>query len=148
MPASPARSKASQPAAPAQDFRVRVAGEKRARMRERLIAATLDAYLDLGPGRHPVIDDVIRLAGVSRGSFYKYFDALDDVLAEIGRRMADEMLASFERMFSPDDDPAVRIAGGPLMALARTAMEPRHGAFISRVDFIDYLGGNDAQSHL
>jgi AcrR family transcriptional regulator len=128
------------------DFRVRVAAQKRERMRERLIAATLDAYLDADPGWHPVIDDVIRTADVSRGTFYKYFDSLDEVLAEIGQRMAGEMLASFERLFADVADGAVRTAAGPLMAMARAAMEPRHGAFISRVDFVDFFDGTDPRS--
>ena len=132
--------------APAADFRVRAAAEKRDRMRARLIAATMDAYLDAGTGRPPVIDDVIRVAEVSRGTFYKYFDSLDEVLAEIGRQMADEMLSSVERIFVGVDDAAVRTAAGPLMAMARAAMEPRHGAFIARVDFIDFLGGQDPRS--
>jgi AcrR family transcriptional regulator len=142
------RSKALEPDVNVGDFRVRVAGEKRARMRERLIAATMDAYLTTDPGRHPVIDDVIGIAGVSRGTFYKYFDSLDEVLPEIGRRMANEMLDSFELLFGPIDDAAVRIAAGPLMGLARSAMEPRHAAFISRVDFTEYLGGKDRPSQV
>ena len=117
-------------------------------MRERLITATMDAYLQAEPSRHPVIDDVIRVAAVSRGTFYKYFDSLDEVLAEIGRRVADEMLASFSLIFGDSDDAAMRVASGPLMALARSAMEPRHGAFISRVDFIDYLAGPDPRHQL
>lgn len=132
--------------APAEDFRVRVAAEKRDRMRARLIAATMDAFLVTGSGRAPVIDDVIRAADVSRGTFYKYFDSLDEVLAEIGWHMADEMLSSVERLFADVEDAAVRTAAGPLMAMARAAMEPRHAAFISRVDFIDFLGGVDPRS--
>jgi AcrR family transcriptional regulator len=130
----------------AEDFRVRVAAEKRDRMRTRLIAATMDAYADAGSGRAPVIDDVIRAAGVSRGTFYKYFDSLDEVLADIGQRMAGEMLSSFERLFAEVDDAAVRTAAGPLMAMARAAMEPRHAAFIARVDFIEFVGGADPRS--
>lgn len=133
-------------AAVAADFRVRAAALKRDRMRARLIAATMDAYVDAGVGRPPVIDDVIRIAEVSRGTFYKYFDSLDEVLAEIGRQVAGEMLSSFERLFAGVDDGAVRSAAGPLMAMARAAMEPRHGAFIARVDFIEYLGSEDPRS--
>lgn len=129
-----------------ENFRVRVAAEKRERMRARLITATMDAFLDAAPGRQPVIDDVIRVAGVSRGTFYKYFDSLDELLAEIGRNMADEMISGFDRLFADVDDAAVRTAAGPLMALARAAMEPRHGAFVSRVDFIEFLAGEDPRS--
>lgn len=129
-----------------EDFRHRVAGEKRARMRERLIAAAMDAYLLAGPGRHPVINDVIAQAGVSRGTFYKYYDSFEELLAEIGRRMADEMINSFDHLFGALDDLAAQVAAGPLMALARAAMEPRHAAFIARVDFIEFMEGEDPRS--
>lgn len=130
------------------DHRARVAGQKRERMRERLIDATMAAYLGCEAGRHPVVDDVIRLAGVSRGSFYKHFDAVDEVFALIGRRMAQEMLASYGRLAAPLPGGAPRVAIGPLMALARAAMEPRHGAFIARVDFVDYLASDEPRTHL
>lgn len=130
------------------DFRVRAAAQKRDRMRARLIDATLDAFVDAQPGRVPVIDDVIRVAEVSRGTFYKYFDALDDVLGEIGRRMASEMLSSHEQVFADVADSGVRVAAGPLMAMARAVMEPRHAVLVSRVDFIDFLGGGDPRSRI
>jgi AcrR family transcriptional regulator len=142
MPAANREKQRPRPAA-IEDFRVRVAAQKRERMRARLIAATQDAYLTGDPNRAPVIDDVIREAGVSRGTFYKYFDSLDEILAEIGQQVADEMLTTYDRLFAATDDPAVRIAVGPLMAMARAAMEPRHGAFVARVDFVAYLGGED-----
>jgi AcrR family transcriptional regulator len=143
----PASLREPPPKAPAaEDFRVRAAADKRERMRARLIEATMDAFLDVGPGVQPVIDDVIRAADVSRGSFYKYFNSLDEVLAEIGRNMADEMLTSVDHLFAGVDDAAVRIAAGPLMAMARAAMEPRHAAFIARVDFIEFLAGEDPRA--
>jgi AcrR family transcriptional regulator len=147
-PAAPSHVDPPGSAAATEDFRVREAAKKRERMRARLITATLDAFIDAHPGRVPVIDDVIRIAEVSRGTFYKYFDTLDDVLTEIGQRMAHEMLSSFEQIFDGVTDPAVRVAAGPLMATARAAMEPRHAAFISRVDFIEFLGGEDPRSRI
>ncbi len=85
-------------------------------------------------------------AEVSRGTLYKYFDSLDEVLAEIGQRTAAEMLSSFEQLFDGIADAAVRTAAGPLMAMARAAMEPRHAAFISRMDFIAFMAGQDPRS--
>lgn len=133
---------------PPADHRHRVARERRARMRERLIAATMDVYSHNMGGRRPVIDDVIRVAEVSRGTFYKYFDTLDEVLAEIGRNTASEMLFSFDSLFSPLDDGAVMLATGPLMALARAAMDPPHGAIISHADIVDHISGDDPRRQL
>jgi AcrR family transcriptional regulator len=146
-----ATRRAPEPAAPPVpaanvDHRVRVADEKRGRMRERLVGAAMDAFLAIEPGRHPVIDDVIRIAEVSRGTFYKYYGSLDELLADIGRQMADEMLSSFERMFGATDDAPLCLAAGPLMAMARAVMEPRHAAFIARVDFVEFLDGEDPRS--
>lgn len=130
---------ASGETAPAGNHRGRVAEVKRARMRERLIEATIAAYGTCEPGDHPVVDDVIRIAAVSRGSFYKHFEAIDQVFSEIGRRMAGEMLATYSLLAAPLADAAARVALGPLMALTRAAMEPRHGALVARVDFVDFL---------
>lgn len=133
---------------PEANHRHRVARERRARMRERLIAATMDVYSQSPGGRRPVIDDVIRVADVSRGTFYKYFDTLDEVLVEIGRSAASEMLLSYDRLFGPLDDSAVMLATGPLMALARAAMAPPHGAIISHADMIDRTSGEDPRRQL
>ncbi len=127
----------------AEDHRSRVARERRTRMRDRLVAATRDVYGQCAGGRVPVIDDVIRAAKVSRGTFYKYFDSLDEVLTEIGHNAANDMLHSFDRLFSPLDDGAVMLATGPLMALARAAMDPAHGVIISRADMVDRISGDD-----
>lgn len=133
---------------PEANHRHRVARERRTRMRERLIAATMDVYSQSPGGRRPVIDDVIRAADVSRGTFYKYFDTLDEVLVEIGRSAASEMLLSYDRLFGPLDDGAVMLATGPLMALARAAMDPPHGAIISHADMIDRTSGEDPRRQL
>lgn len=137
---------AAVPASPESDHRVRVADERRTRMRERLVGAAMEAFLEIEPGRHPVIDDVIRIADVSRGTFYKYYGSLDELLAGIGRRMADEMLGDFERLFGETEDALLCLAAGPLMAMARAVMEPRHAAFVARVDFVEFLEGEDPRS--
>lgn len=125
------------------DFRSRVGAEKRGRMRERLLAATFDAYAGSAPGTRPVIDDVVRVAGVSRGTFYKYFESLDEILPELGQRMAEEMVATYSQLFGSVADVAVRAAGGPLLTLSRAAMEPARVVFTSKVDFVAYFDRDD-----
>jgi AcrR family transcriptional regulator len=119
------------------DFRVRVAQAKRERMRQRLLLAAQEVYLPGERRELAVIEDVVRKAGVARGTFYKYFDSLEEVLEALGREMAVEMLDTVARIFGDVDDAAVRVAAGPLITLARAAMEPRWGAFVSRIDYVD-----------
>lgn len=122
--------------APAADFRVRAAAEKRDRMRARLIAATMDAYLDAGTGRPPVIDDVIRVAEVSRGTFYKYFDSLDLAIAELGLQLADEMTDGILSIYDVLEDPIMRTATGFQMFLLRSMLDPEWGAFIAHIGLL------------
>jgi AcrR family transcriptional regulator len=131
-----------------EDFRSRVARERRQRMRERLLRAAQTAYLHCPPGRSPVIDDVVRLAEVSRGSFYKHYDTLDALLAEIGQHSAVDMIATFERLFGAVSNPSVRVAAGPLMALARAVMDPAHGAVIAHADRAELLDSDDPRRQL
>jgi AcrR family transcriptional regulator len=121
------------------DFRVRVARQKRERMRARLLAATLDLYSSHDRPAAMVIDDIIRQAGVSRGAFYKYFASIDQIVVELGRDMADEMIRSMEQVLADLPDPTSRLAASPLIPLVRAAMQPRWAAFTSRVDYIDFL---------
>ena len=125
------------------DFRVRVAREKRERMRARLLAATLDLYSLHDRPSAIVIDDVIRQAGVSRGTFYQYFPSTEAIVAELGRDMAGEMIRSMQQVLPALADPTARLAASPLVPLVRAAMQPRWAAFTSQVDYIDFLAPGD-----
>ena len=63
-----------------ENFRSRVAAEKRDRMRARLLAATMQVC---GGPDVVVVDDVVRAAKVSRGAFYRYFQSLDEAVAAL-----------------------------------------------------------------
>src|SRR3546814_17148478 len=85
-----------------EDFRIRVAADRRERMRARLLDAVLDLYQPGRGGPHLVIEDVIQTAGVFRGTFYKYFESLEDAVNEPGERMATGTLAAFSLPFHND----------------------------------------------
>ena len=84
------RKKASQ----IDDHRIRVARERRDRMRRRLMTAVMTSYqqrLELGP---PGVDEVIKDADVSRATFYKYFNSVDEAIHFLGGELVDEMTHS------------------------------------------------------
>jgi AcrR family transcriptional regulator len=111
-------------------------------MRQRLLLAALDVFLLSDMTQPPVIDDVIRKARVARGTFYKYFASLEQVLEELGQQMADAMLDRCEVLLRELHDPAARLAAGPLLSLTQAARQPRRVNFTARVNYVDYLSRN------
>ncbi|MES2300806.1 MAG: TetR/AcrR family transcriptional regulator, partial [Pseudomonadota bacterium] len=101
------------PATPhSEDGRLRLAAERRDRMRARLLDTVLELYQ---PGRDNaalVIDDVIRAADVSRGTFYKYFTSIEQAVDELGESLTSGMVADFRALFAAESDPAVLAIGG------------------------------------
>jgi AcrR family transcriptional regulator len=113
------------------DFRVRVAREKRERMRSRL----LNAIMKIGSenkGRGPtVIDEVVQEAKVSRGTFYKYFDTLEEAISELGRILTDDMVVTLRRMLDEVEDPAFRISCAVQIMMVHAALDHAWGGFVS-----------------
>src|SRR3546814_16689412 len=119
-----------------EDFRIRVAADRRERMRARLLDAVLDLYQPGRCGAHLVIDDVIQTAGVSRGTFYKYFESLAEAGDELGERMAAGTTADFRRLFDKDPNSDARAVGGVALAMVRDWHDPRWGVVHCRTETV------------
>jgi AcrR family transcriptional regulator len=126
--------------APAENHRIRVGREKRERMRAHLLQSVLQVC-SAETSRDPaVIDDVIREANVSRGTFYKYFVSLDQAVSELGLQLAIEMTEGILAVYDPVEDPVLRTATGFQLFLLRSLIEPRWGAFVAHIGL---LSGNN-----
>jgi len=119
-----------------EDHRVRVARQRRERMRAHLLQSVLSVWSASGRGEIAVIDDVVRHAGVSRGTFYKYFDSLDEAVSELALQLAEEMTAGIASVYDVLTDPLLRVATGFQIFLIRAALEPKWGAFITRIGLL------------
>lgn len=126
----------SQRAVAREDHRVRVARLKRERTRAQLLEAVMVAYPGQS-GRGPaVIDDVIRVADVARGTFYKYFPSLEDAVSELGAKLADEMVAAIASLYDSLEDPVQRSATGFQLYLSRAMIEPKWGEFVAHLNHL------------
>lgn len=114
------------------DHRTRTAAQKRDRMRIRLVEAALQVFADKSADA-AVIDDVIRTAGVSRGTFYNYFATNEELMAAVLHAVGDEILGLIEVAIAKHDDPAERLAYGIRMMLHTARRYPMVGRFVSRV---------------
>ena len=124
-----------------EDHRVRVGREKRARMRAHLMQSVISVCSGRTPTGSTVIEDVVRHADVSRGTFYKYFDSLDEAVTQIAFALGEEMVAGIGSVYEVLEDPVSRTATGFQMFLARALIDPDWGAFITHLDLLN--GEND-----
>ncbi|WP_374943410.1 TetR/AcrR family transcriptional regulator, partial [Sphingomonas sp.] len=72
-----------------EDHRTRVGRERRERMRNQLLQSVLAVCAGRGPAGAAVIDDVVRHASVSRGTFYNHFESIEQAVSELGLQLAD-----------------------------------------------------------
>jgi AcrR family transcriptional regulator len=113
------------------DHRTRVAAEKRERMRMRLIESALHVFAHKGADA-AVIEDVIDMAEVSRGTFYNYFRTNEDLLAAVVKELGNELLALVETVVIQCTDPAERLATGVRMVLHTMQAHPLLAQFVAR----------------
>ena len=124
-----------------ENYRVRVARERRERMRAHLLNSVMIVCSGQSSNGPAVIDDVIRHAEVSRGTFYKYFDSLDQAMGELAREMADDMAGGgIVHVYDSVEDPLARTATGFLLYLTRALIEPEWGGFVCRVGLLNASG--------
>ena len=121
---SPART-------PVVGHRTRVGRERRARTQARIVAAALRVFAEKGPDA-PVIDDFIRAAGVSRGTFYNHFASTEELFTATSRALEDELMRSIEAEIRRFEDPVERLATGVRLWLRRSQQDPAWCAFIVR----------------
>jgi AcrR family transcriptional regulator len=116
-----------------ENHRVRVARDRRERTRAQLLNAVLSVYAGDDVSGPAVIDDVIRAAGVSRGTFYRYFDSVEEAVAELGGKLADELAEAYDSALDGLPDPLDRMASAIQICLLRAEAEPRWGMFVAHI---------------
>lgn len=119
---------------PVRDHRVEVAEKKRLAMRARLVDATMRVFASQSGSNKPVIDDVIREAAVSRGTFYNYFDSLEDVLELIGHNLSDQMTMEAMAAYAILEEPVQRFAVGFRLFLTRAILDRSWAGFVTVTD--------------
>ncbi len=113
------------------DHRTRVGNERRQKMRMRLVESALEVFDEKGI-EATVIDDVISAAGVARGTFYNYFQTIDELLAALSMELGNDVMRSVERAVEDYPDPALRLASGLRLYLHTVLLYPSVSGFFWR----------------
>jgi TetR/AcrR family transcriptional regulator, ethionamide resistance regulator len=86
-----------------------------------LILAARNAFV------RPTIEEVLAESGVSRGTFYKYFDSVPDLMNAVGAAVAHELSCVLDPLVTQMSDPAARLSGGLRISLRLVGRHPPLG---------------------
>jgi AcrR family transcriptional regulator len=111
------------------EARARIALERRERTRRRLLDAAGELIAMRGP-RAATIDEIVRHAGISRGSFYNYFRTPAEVVRELGAERAERLDREVAELLADVDDPALQLAIMGQTVLIDTMADPT-GAWVN-----------------
>lgn len=114
------------------DGRTRSAALRRESMRRRLLEAAITVFAERGPDG-AVVDDFVQAAQVARGTFYKYFQTPQDLLATLVAELGDEVVSLLDPLLDALDTPAERVAIGTRAYLRLVAGSRVFTLFVSRV---------------
>ncbi|NWA91484.1 TetR/AcrR family transcriptional regulator [Pseudomonas sp. D8002] len=78
------------------------------------------------------IDETVKVAGVSRGSFYTYFESVEELLHELSHELSDEMVQDILPMYGVLLEPWQRISVGYRLFMVRAFMDPAWATFVTR----------------
>lgn len=114
-----------------EDHRTRVAAEKRTRMRRKLIENALLVFAEKGVDAS-VIDDVIKAAGVSRGTFYNYYRTNAELQMAATDELGNEIVQQIENQTRDNPSPAARVCTGVRLYLRAARQFPLFARFVAR----------------
>lgn len=113
------------------DHRSRVARQRRARTRARIIEAALPVFAARGKDA-PVIDDFIRAAGIARGTFYNYYRDTRELFEDASRWLEDDLIESILPEIDERPDPVHRLTLGVRLWMRKAQGDPLWCAFTLR----------------
>jgi AcrR family transcriptional regulator len=120
-----------------EDHRSVAARRKRNAMRTRILQTVMDVFSDR-KNLSTTIEDVIRAAEVSRGTFYKHFSSLEEALTAVGREATDQMTLGILPVYDVLDDPVQRVSTGMRVFLSRAVTDRRWARFVVRAELIPH----------
>jgi AcrR family transcriptional regulator len=127
--------------------RAEIGREKRTRTRAQLIAAARSLFARQAV-ESVTVDDVVREAGLAKGTFYVHFEDLRDLTTAV----ADDLVESFDELLQPArlslTEPALRIALGCSCFIDKAINDPGWARIAARMTASAPKGGEVARSRL
>lgn len=102
----------------------------------RLLQAVMECYAGHIQSGPPTVEEVIARADVSRATFYKYFNSVDEAIEARASELVAEMIDSLKGLLNAQMRPAMLFAVSVHLFLLRSVLDPTWGAFVARSDLM------------
>ena len=120
---------------------------QKARTRASIIQAAIPIFAHHGPDI-PVIDDFVKAAGVSRGTFYNYFQTTRDLLEASMAYISDELIETILPAVADEPNPVIRLATAARLFYRKARLDPVFRAFLGSVSGVGNLAAQHAHADL
>jgi AcrR family transcriptional regulator len=123
---------------PEVNHRTIVGRSRRARTRARIIGAAALVFAQRG-ANGAVIEEFIRAAGVSRGTFYYYFSTTDELLEATIGWLSDDVIRAVDPVIRDIDDVVLRLSMAMRLYLRWVCSNPSWCAFVAKIPRVGSL---------
>lgn len=106
--------------------RAAAAEARRQRTRERLLDAAEGVIAEKGVDA-TTVEDLVRAAGVARGTFYNYFPTTTELVHALNQRVGAHISAELRPLTQRGDSPAARLAASLHTVIAACVADPVRG---------------------
>ena len=124
--------------APRLHHRTVIGQAQRERTRAWIIQAAIPVFAQRGPDA-PVIDDFVKAAGVSRGTFYNYFQTTRELLDATVEVLSNEVIAAIVPAVQGMPDPIMRLAMAARLYYRKATHDDMFRAFLGSVSSVGAL---------
>ena len=112
---------------------------QRASTRAHIIATAIPVFAELGP-EAPVIDHFVRAAGISRGTFYNYFQTTRELLEAAMTSISDDLIALTVPLVAHLTNPVIRFSTAARIYHALVVSNTHLRGFAASASAVGVLG--------
>jgi AcrR family transcriptional regulator len=111
---------------------------QKTRTRATIIQVAIPIFARHGPDI-PVIDDFVKAAGVSRGTFYNYFQTTRDLLDATLEQISNDLIETIIPAVADETNPVIRLATAARLFYRKARLDPVFRAFLGSVSGVGQL---------
>lgn len=125
------------------DHRIKVGAERRQRTRRKLLMTAFRLLAEHGLDE-PIIDLVIKQAGLSRGTFYNHFRSERELFMAVAAEVSVDIIGAVDPIVVTHATPPVRLACGVSLCVKLARRYPIIAAFLARAGAQAVFAGGSA----